>query len=129
MEDSRIALIEAGASERNPWVTIEKHEKISKLIHLLTTEDLHRVAVTDGGEIVDIVSQFRVVKYLLEKLKEEKGYHGITMTPAPKKPIECCTMDDIVIECFAKLKMEVGIPALYLTTLNKIENHRNAHNR
>lgn len=55
---------------RNRFVSVTPEDKLITVLQLLSTKDLHRVAVLDGGAIVGIISQSNIIHFLEKHVSE-----------------------------------------------------------
>jgi hypothetical protein len=66
-----------GISKRNPFAAISTHAKVAHLVYFFK-KDLHRVAVVDKTEIVNVVSQSTLIQFLAKHVTQTHWVNNST---------------------------------------------------
>jgi predicted transcriptional regulator len=64
---------------RNPWTEVSVKDSCLHLVHLLSKPNIHRVAVLNGDNIIQLITQSRFIQFLSQHQQSIEDKLGITI--------------------------------------------------
>lgn len=94
-------------ARRNPFLAVSPTDGVRKVIELLTRADVHRVPVVgDSGELLDIISQSRVIAFLQQNVQHAAKEFDVSVAEADvgSRPVLTVQSSDPTIKAYQLMK-------------------------